>query len=67
MFPTSVARGEDTYSIGSLRKSLSQSLKNPCHINYSYLNTRDHPKSKEDNRKICSKNCDKACTGMELQ
>jgi hypothetical protein len=65
MFPSSDERGEDTYSVGSLRKSLS--LENPCHINHSYLNTRDHPKSKGDNRKIYGKNCDNACTNVELQ
>jgi hypothetical protein len=42
-------------------------LDNPCQINYSYLNTWDQAMSEGDNRKICNKNCGKACTVMELR
>jgi hypothetical protein len=32
--------------------------------NYSYINTRDQALSKGDDRKICNKNCDEACTEL---
>jgi hypothetical protein len=35
-------------------------------INYSYIKTWDQAMSKVDNRKICCKDYDKACTDVEL-
>jgi hypothetical protein len=35
----SSGEGEDTYSLGPLRKSEPQSMDNPVQYNYSYINT----------------------------
>jgi hypothetical protein len=40
---------------------------NPCHINYSCINAQDQTKFKRRCEKICSKNCDEACTAMEME
>jgi hypothetical protein len=65
LFSSSDEEG-DTYFVGSLRKSLLQSLINPCPIHYSYLINRNQAISKRGNRNICNKNCDKASTFVEI-
>jgi hypothetical protein len=59
-------RAEDTYFVGSFRKSWIQSQDDPCEIHYSYLITWDQANSAGDNKKIYNKNYDKARTFVEL-
>jgi hypothetical protein len=40
---------------------------NQCQYNYRYINTWDKAMSEGDIRKICNKNCDKACPYLKLR
>jgi hypothetical protein len=58
--------GENTLSVGSLRKSYLNRWKTEVKNNHSYINTWGQALSMGDNRKKNNNNYDKACPELKL-